>query len=526
MAITLVAATGDTRPSMPGDISDRCEITQRYQCLLEAVVNRNENHMRVDTLIRGAESVDIAGRRGESIGIVDGRIAGRYAAGLEPEANETIEATRLVVIPGLIDMHSHHREPGFEHKETIEAATRQCAAGGVTTTVGMPNVEPAPNTLERLNRMIEHYERSAIVDWNINPAGTVPGEIRRMAAVGVTAFKIFMVIDTGRDYPHMAGIGVHDHGTIMHIMEECAANNVPLMVHPHDQALMGHIERTFWERGERDALAYARAYAAHDGVIWETAIAVLLRLQQATGVHLHILHVQTAGSVELLRAAKRAGQRVSAEINPWALFLGNDWANIERLGSYALSYWVPEKNLPALWEGLADGTIDIVATDHAPHTREEKEIGWTDGWRAHTGTPSTQFYLRMFLDAVAAGKLSMERLVEATSTGPAQLFSLTSKGTLEVGADADLVIVDPALHTTIADDEVLSVVGWSPYAGRSFRGAPVRTLVRGRTVFAHGNVVGEPGFGQFAEANRASHRSPTLSEGLSGSIPQHQGGTS
>ncbi|MCU1578698.1 MAG: amidohydrolase family protein 4 [Rhodoglobus sp.] len=461
--------------------------------------------MSLDTVIRGAETVDALGRRAESIGIVGGKIAGRYAPGEEPAATETIDATGLVLIPGLIDMHSHHREPGYEYKDTIEAATRQCAAGGVTTTVGMPNVQPPPNTLERLESMMKLYERSAVVDWNINPAGTIPDEIPRMAGTGIAAFKVFMVTDTGRDYPHMPGIGVHDHGELMHIMQLCAANDVPLMVHPHDQALMDFIEKEYWDRGERDALAYAKAYASYDGVIWETAIALLLRLQKATGVHLHLLHVQTAGSIELIRAAKKAGQKVSAEINPWALFLGNDWANIERLGSYALSYWVPEDNVPALWEGLADGTIDIVATDHAPHTREEKEIGWTDGWKAHTGTPSTQFYLRMLLDAVAAGRLTMERLVEATSTAPARLFRMAAKGRLDVGADADLVLVDAGMSTTISDDEVLSVVGWSPYAGRSFVGAPVRTLVRGRTVFENGSVVGEPGFGKIAAAIRGGN---------------------
>ena len=158
----------------------------------------------------------------------------------------------------------------------------------------------------------------------------------------------------------------------------------------------------------------------YDGVIWETAISMLLRLQRAAGCHLHILHTQTSGSVELIRQAKRRGQKVTCEINPWALFLGCDWSAIERLGSYALSYWVPEKNVPGLWEGLGDGTIDIVATDHAPHTREEKEIGWTDGWKAHTGTPSTQFYLSMFLTAALEGKIKLERVVEATSTAPAR----------------------------------------------------------------------------------------------------------
>ncbi len=239
-----------------------------------------------------------------------------------------------------------------------------------------------------------------------------------MTATGIAAFKIFMVVDTGRDYPHMPGIGVHDHGKLLRIMQRCAELDVPLMVHPHDQALMDVIEQTYWDRGERDALAYARAYAAHDGVIWETAIATLLRLQKAAGCHLHILHTQTAGSVQLIREAKAAGQKVTCEINPWALFLGCEWSAIQRLGSYALSYWVPEKNVPGLWEGLNDGTIDIIATDHAPHTREEKEVGWTDGWKAHTGTPSTQFYLSMFLTAAQEGKISLERVPRHVRPSP------------------------------------------------------------------------------------------------------------
>ena len=221
--------------------------------------------------------------------------------------------------------------------------------------------------------------------------------------MGIAAFKVFMVVDTGRSYPHMPGIGVHHHGKLLEIFETIAPTGVALMVHPHDQELMDHIEHQFWDRGERDYRAYAKAYAAYDGIIWDTAAALLLRLQQATGTQLHLLHTQTKGVVEQLRAAKARGQHVSAEINPWAVMLGNDWANIERLGSYALSYWVPEENTEPLWAALRDGTIDLISTDHGPHTREEKEPGWTDGWKAHTGTPSAQFYVPMFLDAAANG---------------------------------------------------------------------------------------------------------------------------
>ncbi|TKI04295.1 dihydroorotase [Martelella alba] len=459
----------------------------------------------MELLIKNADIITAHARFKGSVGIDKGKICGIYSTDSDDEmdAENIVDAQGKALIPGFIDMHCHHREgsePGFEYKETIRTATMAAAAGGVTTTVGMPNVAPPPNTLELLQRQFAKYEQGSLVDWNFNPAPTVIDEIPHMAATGITAFKIFMVVDTGRSYPHMPGIGVHDHGEILKIMEMCAKYHVPLMVHPHDQSLMDVIEKEFWQRGERDALAYAKAYAAHDGVIWETAIATLLRLQKASHCHLHILHVQTAGSVELIRQAKRAGQKVTCELNPWALFLGCDWSAIQRLGSYALSYWVPEKNVPGLWEGLKDGTIDILATDHAPHTREEKEIGWTDGWKAHTGTPSIQFYLSMFFTAALEGNISLERVVELGATAPAKIFGIHHKGDIAVGYDADLVLVDLDASYEIRDEDVISLVGWSPYAGRQVRAKPVQTWVRGHSVYRDGVVTGEPGFGKLAKA--------------------------
>ena len=275
-------------------------------------------------------------------------------------------------------------------------------------------------------------------------------------------------------------------------MELCAAAHVPLMIHPHDQALMDHIEKQFWDRGEHDALAYAKAYSAYDGVIWDSAVATLLRLQKATGVHLHLLHTQTAGVVELIREAKAEGQKVSCEINPWALFLGNDWSAIERLGSYALSYYVPEKNTPILWDALNDGTIDIFASDHAPHTAEEKEVGWEDGWKAHTGTPSTQYYMRFLVDAASKGLISLERIAEVTSTKPAELFHYDSKGHIDSGFDADLVLYDLEADSEVRDEDLLGIIGWSPYAGLKTKGIPVRTLLRGKTILPTEKLLARP----------------------------------
>ncbi|MDH5244220.1 MAG: dihydroorotase family protein, partial [Chloroflexota bacterium] len=147
---------------------------------------------------------------------------------------------------------------------------------------------------------------------------------------------------------------------------------------------------------------------------------------------------------------------------------------------------------------LRDGTIDLISTDHAPHTREEKEPGWTDGWKAHTGTPSTQFYVPLFLDAAVRGLISLERVVELIATAPARTFRLADKGRLEVGTDADIAIVDLERSFEIRDEDVIGKIDWTPYAGVAVRGVVETTIVRGREVYRDGAVVGEPGWGRQA----------------------------
>ncbi|MSQ37829.1 MAG: dihydroorotase [Chloroflexi bacterium] len=455
--------------------------------------------MTYDIVIRRATVVFEDGVRRADLGIDGDRIAAIHDAGSAPKGKREIAADDLVALPGMIDMHSHHREPGFTHKEDLAHIGRQCAAGGVTVSVAMPNVSPPPTTATDLDAMLDLYRQRSMIDYNVNASAVLIDEIPKLAERGILAYKLFMVVDTGRSYPHMPGIGLHEHGELYERMQSVKATGLPLMVHPHDQSLMDSIEKQYWARGERDFRAYAKAYAHDDGVIWDTAVGVLLRLQEATGVRLHLLHTQTHRVVEMLRAAKAAGRPVSSEVNPWCFWLTNDWANIERLGSYALSYYVAPHHAEAVYAGFLDGTVDIMATDHAPHLREEKELGWTDGWKAHTGTPSTQFYLSLLLTDVAAGKLSYERLADATATRPAKLFGLyPRKGAIRVGADADIVLVDPKKKKTITDAEVLSKCGWSPYAGQKVQGVPVYTFLRGESIYDDGTFAVRDGFGRQA----------------------------
>jgi dihydroorotase-like cyclic amidohydrolase len=316
-----------------------------------------------------------------------------------------------------------------------------------------------------------------------------------MAERGIAAFKIYMVVDTGRTYPHPSAIGVHDHGELYLAMQEVAKTGLRLMVHPHDQALMDVIEQSYWAAGDRSPMAYGKTLAAENGMIWDTATATLLRLAEATGCKLHIVHAQTTRQIEMIEQARQRGVDVSAETNHWTIFLGTE-EDIKEQGSYVLSYLVPPHHQAAVWDALRDGTIEMISSDHAPHTREEKEVGWTDAWAAHTGTPGIQQQLPLLLDAVNSGKLTLDRFVDLTSAAPARVFGVERKGRIVPGFDADIALVDLNRSWTLTNEDVESKIGWTPYHGRSVTGAVERTLVRGVDVYADGKVVGDPGHGK------------------------------
>jgi dihydroorotase (multifunctional complex type) len=457
--------------------------------------------MAIDLRIAGGDVATPAGTLRADVLIDGGRIAGVVRPDVEvSDVGRTIDATGKLVLPGMVDPHVHTREPGHTHKEDIITTTQQAAAGGVTTIFGMPNLTPPTSTVETLDEVFELYEQKSIVDYNHNPAATNPEHIVPMAERGIRAFKVFMVVDTGRTYPHPAGTGMHDHGDLLRMMDLVAPTGLPFMIHPHDQALMDYIEGEILGRGDNTPQGYAKAYAAREGVIWDTAVDTLIRLSEAADCPVHLMHMQTRRSVDAVRRAKARGLKVTCEVNHWTLFLGS-WDDVERLGPYALSYWLPDDARDAVWEGLLDGTIDMLSSDHGPHTREEKEVGWDKMWSAHTGTPGIQYEVPLILDAVLDGKLGLERAVELICTRPAEVFGLKGrKGVIAPGADADLAIVDLDAPWRITNDGVLSRCGWTPYDGRECRVSVERTLLRGDEIYADGTVTGAPGQGRMAVA--------------------------
>jgi dihydroorotase (multifunctional complex type) len=452
----------------------------------------------VDTLVRSKrvllERMDFDG----SIGIVGEKIVGLYPRGREPRASRAIDATEDVVAPGLVDSHAHFRDPGFTHKEDFLHGTRAAALGGVTTVMDMPNVDPPTSTLEVFLAHIENARAKSIVDFGHNAAGTDPTQIRDLAAAGASAFKIFMMRDVGRDYPHMPGTMVEDHGLLYELFGEIAGTGKVLMVHPHDQSLWERFVDDAWQRDGRGPASYAKAWFRDDGLIFNSGVATALELQYATGVPLHLLHTTNARTLAQVRWAKQAGQDVTTELNPHCLFLGGSWENVERLGPYALGVWVSDPHVEALWEAARSGELDIVGTDHAPHAREEKEQGWEDMFAAPGGSPAIQEYLSLFLTQANAGRIALRRVIELCSTNPAKRFGLyPHKGVIQVGADADLVVIDPEREVTFDHEMAASKAGYTAYAGQVVTGVPVMTMLRGTVVAENGEVRVDAGFGQF-----------------------------
>lgn len=287
-----------------------------YSCLGYLV----EGEAMVDRIVTGGRVYTSAGFESIDVLITGEKITALTTPSTDhPEGAEVIGASGKLVIPGMVDPHVHTREPGYTHKEDLITCTQAAVAGGVTTIFGMPNLDPPTTTAALLDDVLGMYAAKSLVDYNHNPAATQIDEIPKMAERGIAAFKIYMVVDTGRTYPHPAGTGMHDHGHLLQVMREVAKTGLPLMVHPHDQGIMTAIEQEYWDKGDPSPQAYAKTLASYDGVLWDTAVGVLLRLAEATGCRLHIVHVQTRRAIDMMRRVKAAGLAVTGEVNHWAL---------------------------------------------------------------------------------------------------------------------------------------------------------------------------------------------------------------
>ncbi|MBY4673023.1 dihydroorotase [Burkholderia multivorans] len=430
-----------------------------------------------DLLVRGGTVVTPEQSAQADIACVDGRIVSLDARGWS--ASEVIEAAGLHVLPGVIDTQVHFREPGLEHKENLEAGTRGAVLGGVTAVFEMPNTHPLTLYRADLERKLAAASGRAWCDiaFFIGGASINAGELGHLETLpGCAGVKVFM----GSSFGDLLA----DDDTVLRRI--LAHGQRRVAVHAEDEARLR----------ERRAIAEASGNV-RDHPRWRDVESALNATRRIVGMAaeagrpLHVLHVSTAEEIAFLASHRN---RVSVEVLPHHLTLCAPEC-YERLGTLAqMNPPVRDaRHREALWRALREGQVDTLGSDHAPHTLEEKARPYP---QSPSGMPGVQTLLPVMLDHVSQGRLSLQRLVELTSAGPARVFGITCKGRIAVGYDADLTLVDLTARREITNRWMASVCGWTPYDGMRVTGWPVATIVRGHVVMredaVQGPAVGQP----------------------------------
>ncbi len=435
--------------------------------------------MLVDLVIRNATIVSSEAMFVGSIAIRDGVIV---AIGLDetmPDSMESLDARGRYVLPGAIDAHVHFREPGFSHKETWESGTASAAMGGVTTVFEMPNTRPPTRDLETLNLKLKAAS-SAYVDFGIYG---LLGEdnldqLENLIEGGVAAFKCFM----GNTF---ANLPSPPTGAILEGFEIIAKHGYRIALHAENASIMARRQLALQACGRCDPLAHL---AARPPVVAVEAVSRAAILAEWTGARIHILHVSSGDELRPIREAKQRGVDITAETCPHYLLL-DEKAYTEKGSLVRVNPPVREKvHQDQLWVGVQDRTIDMIATDHAPHSKEEKHND--DIWGADCGFTGVETQMPLMLTQVAKGRLSLMDYVRMTSTAPARAFGLfPRKGALLPGSDADIVVIDMDREGAV-DEAVLQSLGPStPFHQYPIKGVPVHTLVRGRFVMKDRKLV-------------------------------------
>ena len=424
-----------------------------------------------DLIIKGGEVANHAGRGKADIGVRAGRIVDIGDLG-PASAGETIDATGLTVLPGVIDTQVHFREPGLEWKEALESGSRAAVMGGVTAVFEMPNTNPATTDMDALDDKLKRAHHRMHSDFAFYAGATnenahVLTEMEK--APGCCGVKVFMGASTG-------DLLVADDAGVERVLRAISRRAA---FHSEDE----------YRLEDRRGLAVDGDWTSHE-IVRDAKAAMmsterLVRLARKTGKRIHVLHISTAEEVDFLMDCRDVA---SCEVTPQHLTLEAPDA-YERLGAFA------QMNPPirgaqhraGLWRGVQRGLFDVLGSDHAPHTREEKAKPYP---QSPSGMPGVQTLVPVMLDHVAHGRLSLERFIDLTSHGAQRIFGIAGKGRMTAGYDADFTIVDLKARRTITEDWVESKCGWSPFTGMDITGWPKATIVRGRTVMRDDELVG------------------------------------
>ncbi|MDQ6437993.1 dihydroorotase [Mesorhizobium sp. LHD-90] len=435
-----------------------------------------------DLLLTGGIVVNHDGTGHRDIGVTAGRIA---AIGdlSRASAGETIDCTGLHILPGVVDSQVHFREPGLEHKEDLETGSRAAVLGGVSAVFEMPNTNPLTTSEAALADKISHATNRMHCDFAFWVGGTRDnaadvGELERLP--GAAGIKVFMGSSTG-------DLLVEDDDGVYSILRNTR------------RRAAFHSEDEFRLR-ERASLRVPGDPSSHP--VWRDEIAALrcterlVRVARRARARIHVLHISTAEEIAFLRDHKDVA---TCEATPHHLTLtADDYASLGTLIQMNPPVRAARHRL-GVWLGISDGVVDVLGSDHAPHTLEEKAKPYP---ASPSGMTGVQTLVPIMLDHVNAGRLTLERLVDLTSHGPNRLFGMAGKGRIAAGYDADFTIVDLKRSETITNAQAGSKAGWTPYDGRQVTGWPVGTIVRGQRIMWEGEIVA-PGRGQpvrFSEA--------------------------
>lgn len=468
-----------------------------------------------DVLIRDGRIEAIAekhrAREGDGVAAVGHSPDGDFGVLAVDPGVRVLDATGKLVLPGLIDVHVHFRQPGLTDKEDFASGTLAAACGGVTTVLDMPNTLPPVGTAAIWREKADSVLGRAYVDYGIY--GLIDehnlDQLEPLAEAGVAAFKLFLGPTTG-------DLRAPDRGRLMEVFETVRQLGLPLVVHAEDRDVIEYwterVERDRWgvdpaerdraatNRAERDRAAetppgscsftYTDFLATRPAFGEVAAIQTVCLLARMTDTPIHIAHVTLHEAVRVIAEAKAAGTPVTAETCPPYLTMTE--ADCERLGpvSKILPPIRGDEDRDALWAGLHDGTIDLIATDHAPH---EDAVKAGHNWlTAAGGMIGVETMLPVLLNEVHNGRLALTDLVRWTSTRPAEVFGLAErKGDLRAGLDGDVVVVDPQREFVVEADRLHSKSANSALLGETLRGAVVHTVLRGRVVVEDGRPVGE-----------------------------------
>lgn len=450
-------------------------------------------------IIRNGVVVTPQGRYEADVECEDGRIVGLAARGGGSGGGEEIDASGLLIFPGFIDPHVHSRDPGLTEKEDFAHSTRAAAAGGITTLFEMPNAIPPVSDASGFRERAERHAANAFVDfglWGISLGAENLGELPALVDEGAVGIKLFwgyalhretkQLVYNLADEPPENLILPPGNGDVFEIFELMARAGGLLAAHCEDREV---IEAA--QRGLDGTLGdYESFLAGRPDTAEAAAIALGAEFARATGCKFHVVHTSSARGVEIVRAAQRDGVRISAETCPQYLTLTDEsYASVGAL----MKVYPPIRRAgdrDALWEGVRDGTIASLGSDHAPHTTEQKQ---GDLATAPAGAVGVETMVPVLLNEVAEGRLSPEKLAWALSEGTARLYGVyPQKGAILPGSDADFTIVDPGARWKIRNEDLHSKHPVSPWNGVEGRGAARFGIVRGEVVMRDGEPLGEP----------------------------------